>query len=165
MKALSAKVFLPSLLEFLLLLGLWELYVSNTQLSDLLVGIGAALVAAIADGVVKSEGFAPFYPHLKWVAMIFWEPWYVFTGTAAIWWAIVRKLAGKKSEAQLRAIHFDPAGEDSVSVARRALAITLTTIPPNFIVVGIDRKAGLMLVHQVSPTPTPLVTKKLGARE
>ncbi len=165
MKTPSAKTIALSLVEFLLLLGLWELYVSNLTVSDLLVGIGAALLAATADAVVKSQNFAPFYPHLKWVAMILWEPWYVLTGTASIWWAVLRKLAGRRSEAQLKAIRFSPGGDDSESVARRALAITLTTIPPNFIVVGIDRQASRMLVHQVSPTPTPLVTKKLGAQE
>ncbi len=165
MKALSIKGITLWFVEFLLLLGMWELFVSNLHVSELLAGIAAAMIAATADEVVKSRNFAPFYPHLKWLAMVFWEPWYVVTGTASIWWAVVRRLARKKSKALFKAIAFNPGGDDSESAARRALAITLTTIPPNFVVVGIDREAGLMLIHQVSPTPTPLVAKKLGAQE
>jgi hypothetical protein len=61
-------------------------------------------------------------------------------------------------------VPFDSGGDDPESAARRALAIMYTTIPPNFVVVGIDRKKNLMLVHQVSPTPTPLIAKRLGAK-
>ena len=40
MLARIAKYAAMWLLEFVLLVGLWELYVSNPHLSDLLVGIG-----------------------------------------------------------------------------------------------------------------------------
>ena len=151
--------------EFLFLLGLWMLFVSSTQLAEFIAGVGAAAVSAIADGEVKSKRFAKFRPRLKWLWLFAWEPWYVLTGSAAIFWALARRLAGKKSEAQFRVIAFRAGGDDSESAARRALAITLTTIPPNFIVVGIDKERHFMLVHQVSPTGTPLVTKRLGATE
>ena len=151
--------------EFFLLLGLWMVFVSMPKVDELLVGIGAALIAAFADGVVKAERFASFYPHLKSIVLVFWEPWYALDGTAAIFAALAKHLMGKKSEAQLRAVPFDSGGDDPESAARRALAIMYTTIPPNFVVVGIDRKRDLMLVHQVSPTPTPLIAKRLGAKE
>ncbi|HLX75157.1 MAG TPA: hypothetical protein VKR26_10485 [Terriglobales bacterium] len=149
--------------EFLFLLGLWMLFVSTTQHAELVAGVCAAGMGAVADGVVKAQGFAKFRPRGQWLWLFSWEPWYVLTGSAAILWALLKRLAGKKSEAQFRVVPFRAGGDDAESAARRALAITLTTIPPNFIVVGIDKKRNLMLVHQVSPTGTPLVTKKLGA--
>ena len=164
-KGFDIRAALISGAEFFLLLGLWMIFVSMPKLDELLVGIGAALIAAFADGVVKAKRFATFYPHLKSMALVFWEPWYALDGTAAIFAALAKHLMGKKSEAQLRAVPFNSGGDDPESAARRALAIMYTTIPPNFVVVGIDRDKDLMLVHQVSPTPTPLIAKRLGAKQ
>lgn len=152
-----------SSIEFLFLLGLWMLFVSSMQLAEFAAGIAAAALGAVADGLVKSQRLAQFRPRLKWLWLFAWEPWYALTGTAAIFRALARRLAGKKSEAQFRVVPFRAGGDDSEAAARRSLAITLTTIPPNFIVVGIDKQRNFMLVHQVSPTGTPLITKKLGA--
>ncbi len=165
MAAWSIKIVLLWLAEFFVLLGMWLLFVSNLHISDLLVGVAAAAIATTADEVVKSQHFVRFRPRLSWLLMVFWEPWYVLTGTASIWWALARKLVGRKSEALFKAIAFDTGRDDSKSAARRALAIILTTIPPNFVVIGIDRDSQRMLIHQVSPTSTPLVTRKLGAKE
>ncbi len=163
-KSSGVRAALVSSVEFLFLLGLWMIFVSMAKVDELVVGIGAALISAFADGVVKAKNFAVFAPHLKSMLLVFWEPWYALDGTAAIFLALGKHIMGKKSEAQLRAIPFDGGGDDPESAARRALAIMYTTIPPNFIVVGIDRDKNLMLVHQVSPTGTPLITQRLGAK-
>jgi multisubunit Na+/H+ antiporter MnhE subunit len=163
-KGFDIRAALISTAEFFFLIALWMIFVSLPKLDELLVGIAASIISAVADGVVKAKKFATFYPHLKSMVLVFWEPWYAITGTAAIFAALVKHLMGKKSEAQLRAVPFDSGGDDPESAARRALAIMYTTIPPNFVVVGIDREKNLMLVHQVSPTPTPLIAKRLGAK-
>ena len=160
-RVLRAIVF--STIEFLFLLGLWMLFVSQMQRAELIAGICAAGLGALGDGIVKSKRLAKFRPKPQWLWLFSWEPWYVLDGSAAILWALVKRLLGKKSEAQFRVVPFRAGGDDSESAARRALAITMTTIPPNFIVVGIDTDKNFMLVHQVSPTGTPLITKKLGA--
>ena len=153
------------LATFAVLLGLWFLYVCTFNIPELLVGAGAAALAATATAVVEGQRFAQFSPRPKWLALFLTEPWYALTGTAAIWWALLKRIAGKPSEAQLKAIKFDAGGDDPESAARRALALTLTTIPPNFVVIGIDREHNLMLIHQVSPSGTPWVAKQLGAME
>ena len=160
-RVLKAVAF--SSIEFVLLLGLWMLFVSQLQRAEFVAGLGAALLGAIGAGVIKSKRLAKFWPRPAWLWLFSWEPWYVLTGTAAIFRALARRLMGKKSESQFRVVPFRAGGEDSESAARRALALTVTTVPPNFIVVGIDKERNFMLVHQVSPTGTPLITKKLGA--
>jgi multisubunit Na+/H+ antiporter MnhE subunit len=160
-RVIKAVVF--SSIEFVLLFGLWVLFVSELQLSEFAAGIAGAALGALGDGIVKSKSFAQFRPRLSWLWLFLWEPWYVLTGSASIFWALAKRLAGKKSDAQFKVVPFRADGGDPESAARRALAITLTTIPPNFIVVGIDKERNFMLVHQVSPTGTPLITKKLGA--
>jgi hypothetical protein len=122
------------------------------------------MIGAVADRVVRAKRFVSFRPQADWLLLFLWEPWYALTGSAAILWALIGRLLGKRSESQFRAVAFPAGGEDSRSTARRALAVALTTIPPNFIVVGIDKEADLMLIHQVSPSGTPEVAKRLGAR-
>jgi multisubunit Na+/H+ antiporter MnhE subunit len=161
----KANVILASLPEFVILWVLWMGFVSNPNKSEIIAGLGAALVAAVADGVVKSRKFVEFVPQLKWLALIFLEPWYALEGTWEIFVALGKRIAGKPSEAEFKAVDFDVGGDDEVSQARRALAITYFTIPPNFVVIGIDRERRSILVHQVSPTGVPLIAKKLGAKE
>jgi multisubunit Na+/H+ antiporter MnhE subunit len=160
-RVLKAIVF--STIEFLFLLGLWMLFVSQMERAEFIAGICAAALGAVGDGIVKSKRFAKFRPRPQWLWLFSWEPWYVLDGSAAIFWALAKRFLGKESEAQFRVVPFRAGEHDSESAGRRALAITLTTIPPNFIVIGIDMERSFMLVHQVSPTGTPRVTKKLGA--
>jgi len=157
------KTAVLSSLEFLFLLALWMAFVSAVKIDEVLVGIPAAGLSAFADGVVKAKRFAKFRPEPQWLLFFFWQPWYALSGTWAIFVALGRHLLGKKSESQLRVVRFRAGGEDPESCARRALAIILTTIPPNFLVIGIDKEKDLMLIHQVSPTGTPDVTRRLGA--
>jgi multisubunit Na+/H+ antiporter MnhE subunit len=153
-----------SSIEFVFLLALWMLFVSSTQTAELVAGVFAAAIAAFADGMVKAKRLAKFRPRASWLLLFSWQPWYVLSGSAAILWAMAKRLAGKKSDAEFKVIGFRAGGDDSESAARRALALTLTTIPPNFIVVGIDKQRNFMLIHQVSPTGTPLVTQRMGAQ-
>jgi multisubunit Na+/H+ antiporter MnhE subunit len=151
------------MLNWAVLLGLWFLYTDTPKISELLVGAAAAALAATGSAVVQGHGFAQFAPRPKWLLLLLTEPWYVLTGSAAILWALVKHLAGCASDARFVTFPFDAGGDDHASAARRALAIALTTVPPNFIVVGIDREHNFMLVHQVSPSGAPWVSKQVGA--
>lgn len=159
------RALLISLPEFVLLWALWMAFVSNPHPSEMIAGIFAALLAAVGDAVVKTRKLVQFFPKLSWVALIFLEPWYALEGTWEIFLALVKHIMGKPSEAELKPVRFDPGGDDDASQARRALAITYFSIPPNFIVLDIDKDQRRALVHQVSPTGVPLIAKKLGASE
>jgi multisubunit Na+/H+ antiporter MnhE subunit len=150
-------------INWAILLGLWFLYTNTPKISELLVGAPAAALAASGMAVVQGQAFAQFAPKFQWLLLFFAEPWYVVTGSNAILWALLRRLTGKKSEAQLKAVPFPAGGDDHKSAARRALAIVLTTISPNVLVIGIDRRHHLMLVHEIAPTPTAWVMRQLGA--
>ena len=160
----DVRAILISSAEFFFLLGLWMIFVSMPKLDELLVGIGASLISAFADGVVKAKKFATFYPHLRLLALVFWEPWYALKGTGAVLRAFARRLQGKGSKSQFRAVPFSSGGQDPQSAARRALATILTTISPDTVVIGIDREKHLLLLHEISPAETPLITCRLGAK-
>ncbi|MBV8208178.1 MAG: hypothetical protein JO041_15440, partial [Acidobacteria bacterium] len=91
---------LISLPEFLILWGLWMAFVSNSHVSEMIVGGFAALGAAIADGVVKERRIVEFLPRASWVWLILLEPWYAVDGTWAIFAALAKRLMGRPSEAQ-----------------------------------------------------------------
>jgi hypothetical protein len=61
-------------------------------------------------------------------------------------------------------VPFEAGGDDEASAFRRALAIAWTTATPNFVIVGVDRRRGLLVYHQVRKSGIPEMTKKLGAR-
>jgi multisubunit Na+/H+ antiporter MnhE subunit len=159
------KAIKDSAFEYLFLVGLWMLFVSMTKGRELLAGLIAALLAAVADGIIKSIDYAKFKPRLEWLPLIFWEAWYALDGTWAIMMALFKHIAGKESEAEFVSVPLTAGSDDAESWARRALMVAYLTIPPNFIVLGIDREQQRMLVHQVSPTAVPLIAKKLGAKE
>jgi Multisubunit Na+/H+ antiporter, MnhE subunit len=153
------------LFEYGYLVLLWMLFVSNPSRGEFYAGAAVALAGTIADWVVKRQEFAKFRPRLAQLALVLWEPWYALTGTAAILKALARKLLGKPSEARFRAVAIDAGGDDAESHARRALLVAYITLTPMSIVVGIDCDQKKMLVHEISPTPTPRIAKKLGALE
>jgi multisubunit Na+/H+ antiporter MnhE subunit len=154
-----------SALEYAFLFGLWMLFVSMSKPQEMVAGAMAALIAVVADATIKSIGFAKFKPRSEWLPLIFWEAWYALNGTWAILVALFKHIAGEKSEAEFVSVPVQAGGDDAENWARRTLMTAYLTIPPNFIVLGIDVQQQRMLVHQVSPTGVPLIAKRLGARE
>ena len=68
-------------MEYVYLVVLWMLFVSNPKRGELYAALAAALIGTVADWVVKVQDFATFRPKLKQLALIFWEPWYALDGT------------------------------------------------------------------------------------
>jgi hypothetical protein len=84
-------------------------------------------------------------------------------GCSVVLWVFLKHFV-KPEQSVLREVVFDSGGSDPHSAARRALAITYTTLPPNFVVLSIDLEKNAMLVHQVSESSTPQMTRNLGAK-
>jgi multisubunit Na+/H+ antiporter MnhE subunit len=154
-----------SVIEYAFLFALWMLFVSMIKPQEMIAGAVAAFIAVVADATIKTIGFAKFKPRAEWLPLIFWEAWYALDGTWAILVALFKHIFGKESEAEFVAVPVKAGGDDPESWARRTLLTAYLTIPPNFIVLGIDIEQQRLLVHQVSPTPVPLIAKKFGAKE
>jgi multisubunit Na+/H+ antiporter MnhE subunit len=165
MPELPLKPVLSWLITFGLLLGLWFLYTCTLNPSELLVGAGASALASTGVAVVEGRRFAQFSPRPQWFRLFLRMPAEVIRDTGLIWRAGVSALLGHMPEPQMQAIPFEAGGEDQRDSARRALATLLVTIPPNTIVVGIDRHENLALVHFLLPSRVPEVLKSLGANE
>lgn len=142
---------------------LWLLFVNTTKLHELWMAAMASILGATAAEVVREQPFAEFRPRLSWLLQAWQEPWYILQGCTVVLWAFLKHLV-KPEQSVLREVVFDSGGSDAQSAARRALAITYTTMPPNFVVISIDLKKKAMLVHQVSESATPSLTRTLGAK-
>ena len=141
----------------------WLLFVNTTRIHELwMAGLASALTATACE-TVRAQPFASFRPRLWWLIQAWREPWYIVEGCGSILWAFLKHLV-KPEPSVLREVVFDAGGSDPESAARRALTIAYTTMPPNFVVLGIDLEKNAMLVHQVSETETPIMTRNLGAK-
>lgn len=163
MKAALAKLALYAVLYFISMMGLWVLYTSTVSLWELVIGAAAAVLATIATATVEEQRFARFAPDPKWLLYFFSLPWFVLRDTALVFRAAFKYALKQKSDGYLVSVDFDPGGEDARSTARRALVTALSTIPPNSIVVGIDRKNKKILLHMLAPDDVPWITTRLGA--
>jgi multisubunit Na+/H+ antiporter MnhE subunit len=151
--------------HFVVLLGAWFLFVGKIGWNELIVGTAGAAVAASAAQIVWSQHIAAFRDNAGWVLQMWRLPKYMITGSWEIFEVLFRQLfGGKPAESLMLAVPYEAVGDDDESAARRALAVAYTTSTPNFIVVGVDRKRGHLVFHQIKRSPILQVTKNLGAR-
>lgn len=154
-----------AIVNYVIMLGLWFLYTASLTFSELLAGAAAAVLATIGMAVVQEQNFARFSPEAKWLLYLLPLPWSVLKDTAIVFAAAAKYALYRKSDGYLIRVPFDAGGEDAKSSARRAMAIALTTIAPNSILIGIDREANAALVHLLSPAAVPDPLRQLGGRE
>ena len=150
---------------FAFLLALWMMYVSNPTLPELYIGIIVCILGVIGSTIIRASGFAKFKARPLWIALFLLEPWYVLVGMSRLGASLVRALAGKSSQARFRAVGFEAGGDDAESSARRTLTVAYLTIPPDTVIVGIDREHKQILLHEIQETPIPLIARILGAQE
>ena len=72
---------------------------------------------------------------------------------------------GRRAPSVFRCAPWQVNGKSGRDVARRVLAVAYTSVSPNCIVVGIDRKRQQILLHQLRPDGLPTLTQRLGAGE
>lgn len=164
MKPSPHKLALFALIYFALMMGLWVLYTSTIKAWELIIGAAAAVIATIATAVVEQQRFAQFSPAPKWLLYLLTLPWFVLRDTALVYRAAIKYALRKKSDGYLVAVDFDSGSEDARSSARRALVTALTTIPPNSVVVGIDRTNNKLLLHMLAPDDIPWFVTQMGGR-
>lgn len=145
--------------------AIYLLYASTLAPTELVAGIGAAVVSAIAASVFGAMGIVQFRPRFRDLVECWRIPWYAVEGTVELFRALARQLfTSKGADSLVRAVPF-AVGEDDdpKAMARRALAVAYTTMTPNFVVFGITHNQALLLYHQVLSGPVLKMTINLGA--
>jgi len=159
----ARRVLVRSLVDWVVYALLWLLFVGATSWPELAAGAAAAAIATYATKVVELRKFAQVAPRLGPFAQAWRLPKYVVVGTWELAKVLARRLLGRPAASLVIATPYVANGDDDASATMRALATTYTTITPNFVVIDIDRRRGLLFFHQVSESDTPEMTLRLGA--
>jgi len=128
------------------------------------MGVAVAAAGAVGDVIVKKEGFAAFRPQFRCVALIVWEPWYVIKGTVLALRELARSLVGRQPHFQFRTVPYRYGSQNETAAGRRALFSAYVTISPDTIVVGLDPKREIALLHILGSEELPKIARELGAR-
>ena len=151
--------------HFVVLLGLWFVFVGKVGWNEVIAGTIGCAIAATAAQIVWAQHVAAIRGHARWLLEMWRLPKYMITGSWEIFGVLFRQLfGGRPAESLLLAVPYEAVGDDDASAALRALAITYTTSTPNFVVIGVDRKRGQLVYHQIKRSKVLQVTKNLGAR-
>lgn len=138
-------------------LGLWMLLVFRTESAEIAAGAVAAAFTATGAELVRSRGYAPFSPELRWWHGLVRLPMEVLVDTWCMLWLLVLHFArGKPIEGRFRVVHFEAcAGQEPRKQARRAVATWLGGVSPNTYVLGFDEGKDAAVVHQLVPSEPP----------
>jgi hypothetical protein len=128
------------------------LLAGTLAISEIVVGLLAAAVAATAVEVVRSQRLVRFRPDPRWLRRAFVLPWRALVEfgllVMALWRTLVlrRRVAGR-----FWAVPFPAGGTDSRSAARRAVFTVGASFAPNTYVVDFEKREGRVLVHRLVP--------------
>jgi multisubunit Na+/H+ antiporter MnhE subunit len=159
----SARAFGGLVLAFVLA-AFWVLFAGSVEPLELAMGAAVAELATLALVASELRSLAKVVFVGRLFAQARYLPIYAVTGTWDILRVLLSQLAGRgAAPSLLAALPYAAVGESEFDATRRALAITFTTISPNFVVIDIDRAGGLLLFHQLEDSETPKMTLALGA--
>lgn len=133
--------------SWLVLCGLWLLYVGQHTKENAVAGAVAAAISVAFAAVLARFGLYRFGLDRHWLARAWKLPWYLLRDFALVTLALLR---GRPS-GKFTTMDFPAGGDDPTSAGRRALVGLLGSITPNAYVVDFDRGRKVVLVHELDP--------------
>ncbi|HWE04244.1 MAG TPA: hypothetical protein VG326_17695 [Tepidisphaeraceae bacterium] len=144
---------------------LWLAYTNNVGFREMIAGAVAAVISAVGAAVFAEQGNICFRFRRRDLIQAVYLPWYALTGTWEVLQSLAKQLFTQAGAPSLiAAVAFDVGDDDPICAGRRALAVSYTTITPNFVVLGIVYDQRLLLYHQILPGEVLTMTRHLGAR-
>ena len=141
--------------------SLWLLFVFQIDTSEVLVGASASALTVLAlRTALRSEALC-FQPRLRWLLEAFALPALILGDLWILLKGIGRYLTHKPSRAALQLTRFNVPGDDPSASAQRALAVLFLSIPPNSVVLDVNRERRDILVHVLEPGPVPRLAREL----
>jgi hypothetical protein len=151
--ALVARRVLAWNVGWLLAAALYLLLIDITDLPELLVGAGAAVLAATGLALAREQGLVGESVRGRWLLRLYRPllrvPRDIVVVSAMAFVALVRR---KPSLGVFRVVPFEGNEREPLETGRRALVEAAGSVAPNTFVVGIDGERGLILAHQLKPT-------------
>jgi hypothetical protein len=146
-------------IAWVLLFGLWMLLAGTLAVSEIVVGVVAAAVAATAVQVVLGQRLVRFRPDPRWFLRGWIIPWRAVLEFGLLVMALWRAVALRRRViGRFRSVPFPVGGRDSRSAARRALFTVGASFAPNTYVVDFEEER--VLVHRLVP-PHPVRTEDI----
>ena len=133
-----------------LLVLLWLAYVGTLAGTEVVAGLVAALIAAVALEAVRTQGLLHFRTDRVWLVRAWKAPAQIVYDFVLLTWLLARALARRRRVAgEFLSVPF-PAGDARAQYAwRRAWVTTLGTMSPNVLVVDLDAEQKTALLHSL----------------
>jgi hypothetical protein len=133
--------------------ALYLLLIDITELPELIVGAGAAIIAATGLELAREQAIVGEGIRLRWLARLY-RPLLTVPKDIAVVSAIAVRALVRRPSAQgaFRVLPFACLDDEPHRGGRLALAETAGSLAPNTFVVGIDEERGLVLAHQLRRT-------------
>jgi multisubunit Na+/H+ antiporter MnhE subunit len=139
----------------------WLIFAASLNAQEWAFGTLAAAAGVLAFQVSTRAEPLCFNPRLQTLFQAWRLPALILQGT----WILIEELAktvqGRPGHSAFHLASFHATGAESRSAARRALAIVFGTLPPNSLIIGIDRKSGAILFHQLRKEPLPRIVRRV----
>jgi hypothetical protein len=133
--------------------GVYLLLIDTTSLPELLVGAGAAALAATAFELVREQRIAGEMIRLHWLRRSHRPLIKVPSDIAMVSFVALRQtVRGEPACGEFRAVRFRCGEDEHLELGRRSLAEGVGSLAPNTVIVGIDGERELILAHQLVRT-------------
>lgn len=137
--------------------ALYLLLIDTRQLPELLVGAGAATLAATGAELARQQGIVGEGLRPRWLLRLHRPLLQLPSDVMTVSAAAVRQLfERRRSVGAFRAVPFRSIDDEKLDSGRHALAEAFGSFAPNTIIVGVDGEREMILGHQL---------KRSGGRE
>ena len=152
-------------LSWVVMAATWWLLVDTVRTAELVAGAVCAAIAATGSELVRAQRMAPVRVRLAWLARTPRAVAQIPGDLVLLAVAAARQLLRPRLRVgAFRAVPFAAGPDTPESTARHAIAEAFGSLAPNTIVVGIDRRRDLLLVHQLVARRDPDTIDRMGLR-
>lgn len=151
-KARTARRVGAWLFWWVLLMSFWVILDDSINSDELLAGAGAAAIGAFFAELATYQARSQVRVRIEWLVPALGLPWQLLRDTGVVFLALGRRLArGEVPASGFReeVVRYGP--DDAEGKTRRTLLIGGLSVAPNRFVLGLDREAGVMVVHELLP--------------
>lgn len=144
--------------------ALWIVFVAGVHAPEMLVGaLSIAASTAFLSLMWRAQEDHVLFRAAD-VAQVWRVPAQVAGDALVILKVLWQDLFSASREPSFYELHrFDGGPPCPELLGRELLAVAYLTASPNSIVLGIDERKSMLMVHQLAPTPLPELARRLGA--
>ena len=133
--------------------ALYLVLIDITDLPELIVGAGAAVLAATGLELAREQGIVGESVRWRWLLRLHRPLLRVPRDIAVVSaMALIALVRCRPAFGSFRTVRFGGGEDEPRKTGRRALAEAAGSLAPNTFVVGIDGERQLILAHQLRPT-------------